>query len=90
MEFPDGRGDFRFIFFLLVMAVCSTVGSALALLFISLIPDPEGAATAHNAIAAVLLQYSGYFLIPCLMPAFVNTAYFISFGKYASRCCSTT
>jgi len=71
-----------FFFFLVTMAVCATLGSALALLFISLIPDPEGAAGAHNAISAVLLQYSGYFLLPCLMPPLVNTAYFISFGKY--------
>jgi len=70
-------------FFFVVMCVCSTVGSALALLFISLIPDAEGAAGAHNAIAAVLLQYSGFYLLPCLMPPLVNTAYFISFGKYA-------
>lgn len=70
-------------FFVVIMCVCSTVGSALALLFISLIPDAEGAAGAHNAISAVLLQYSGYYLLPCLMPPFVNIAYFISFGKYA-------
>ena len=77
-------GHFQsFLFFLAVMCVCSTVGSALALLFISLIPDAEGAAGAHNAVAAVLLQYSGFYLLPCLMPPLVNTAYFISFGKYA-------
>lgn len=80
--FNDGTVQ-CFLFFLLVMCVCSTVGSALALLFISLIPDAEGAAGAHNAVAAVLLQYSGFYLLPCLMPPLVNTAYFLSFGKYA-------
>ncbi len=80
---PNQFGDDTrvFIFFLVTLCICSTVGSALALLFISLIPDAEGAAGAHNAIAAVLLQYSGYYLLPCLMPPLVNTAYFISFGK---------
>ena len=72
-----------FLFFLMVMCVCSTLGSALALLFISLIPDAEGAAGAHNAISAVLLQYSGYYLLPCLMPFPINVPYFLSFGKYA-------
>ena len=61
----------------------STVGSALALLFISLIPDAEGAAGAHNAVAAVLLQYSGFYLLPCLMPVLINNLYFVSFGRYA-------
>ena len=82
---PNTFGDdgLVFFFFLVTMCICSTVGSALALLFISLIPDAEGAAGAHNAVAAVLLQYSGYYLLPCLMPPGVNTAYFLSFGKYA-------
>ena len=82
-NFGNGGLFLTFLFFLVVMCVCSTVGSALALLFISLIPDAEGAAGAHNAIAAVLLQYSGFYLLPCLMPPLVNTAYFLSFGKYA-------
>jgi len=82
---PNRFGDdgLVFFFFLVTLCICSSVGSALALLFISLIPDAEGAAGAHNAVAAVLLQYSGYFLLPCLMPPGVNTAYFLSFGKYA-------
>ena len=50
----------------------------------SLIPDSvEGAATTHNAIIAVLIQFSGFFLPSCLMPPLVNIPYFISFAKYA-------
>jgi len=66
-----------------MMSALSTLGSALGLLMISFIPNAEGAVNVHNAISAILLQYCGFYLSPCLMLPMINIPYFLSFGKYA-------
>lgn len=72
-----------FFYFLADFALLSNVGSSFSLLMISFIPDPAGAGAAHNAVLAVLLQFSGFFLPSCLMPPVVNIPYYISFGRFA-------
>lgn len=72
-----------FFYFLANYAMLASMGAAFSLLIISFIPDPEGAATTHNAIMAVLLQFCGFYLPACFMPPLVNVPYFLSPCKYA-------
>lgn len=52
-----------FFFFAATLMVCSTFGSGLAFLMVSLIPDAEGAGSVHAQILGTFGLYSGYFMV---------------------------
>lgn len=72
----------RVFFFFATLVVTSSIGSSLAFMMVSLVPDAEGAANIHNTIIGFMGLYSGFFLPPFLIPIFFIWAYFLSFLKY--------
>jgi len=82
--FPPMRVDAdAVLFFIAVLMVASTFGSALAFLMVSLIPDAQGASTAHSQILGTFGLYSGFFLFPNIIPIFMLWLYYLLPLKYA-------
>eukprot|EP00123_Amoebidium_parasiticum_P016558 comp23492_c0_seq1/m.39325 comp23492_c0_seq1/g.39325 ORF comp23492_c0_seq1/g.39325 comp23492_c0_seq1/m.39325 type:complete len:840 (-) comp23492_c0_seq1:149-2668(-) len=78
---PTGVGQF-FVFALILMTL-STIGSSLALLLVSAIPDVEGAGAIHSTIIGMFATFAGYFLSPSAIPVFIIWIYYMSFYKYS-------
>ena len=72
-----------FFYFAAMLMVCSTMGSALAFLMVSLIPDAEGAGNVHAQILGTFGLYSGFFLFPQLLPVWMKWIYYILPFKYS-------
>eukprot|EP00516_Mucochytrium_quahogii_P001945 CAMPEP_0203744470 /NCGR_PEP_ID=MMETSP0098-20131031/521_1 /ASSEMBLY_ACC=CAM_ASM_000208 /TAXON_ID=96639 /ORGANISM=" , Strain NY0313808BC1" /LENGTH=899 /DNA_ID=CAMNT_0050631985 /DNA_START=330 /DNA_END=3029 /DNA_ORIENTATION=+ len=72
-----------FFFFVAMMMLSSTMGSSLAFMMVSLVPNAEGAANIHSQILGTFGLYSGFFLFPNVLPVWMKWLYYMLPFKYS-------